>query len=233
VDKVLACSDPHFKWSNPISLNLLYRHAHEKQPDKIVILGDLYDMYSSAKFDKKHFLTPKDEMYQSREEAENFILNLKMACPDAEIYLIKGNHDVRPLKKLLNRAPELEPFIDDKSLWEFDGVSTIHDPREELLIDGNVYIHGHFTRLGAHAEYYQRNVIHGHSHRAGIFTFNSFSGLLFELDCGYLGDPLSQPLSYPRQKYVKWTHACGWIDADGPRIITLEAPKRHVHEDKK
>jgi hypothetical protein len=104
----------------------------------------------------------------------------------------------------------------------FEGVKTLHDPREELKLPGNVdVIHGYLGRLGDHRNYTLTNVVHGHTHTGGV-VFRQVAGrVLWELDCGLAGDMESKALSYTPQKSTKHTLGWGFLDEYGPRFIPL------------
>ncbi len=108
-----------------------------------------------------------------------------------------------------------------KGLWEFDGVTTMGSERDELIIDGILYMHG-FRKHGDHVKYNLMSTVCGHSHTGGV-VFHPIKGkTLFELNAGYLGDPKSAALSYTRQsKISKWTLGLGYIDDYGPRFVPL------------
>lgn len=185
-------------------------------------MGDLYDAFSASKFPKSDIdMTPRQEVEWARGLAEDFWTAIKAASPKSICYQIKGNHDDRPRQRLIEKAPDVEAFYKPLELWKFKGVHTIDDPREELILDDIVFMHGFRSQLGQHAQYNQRNTVVGHSHRGGVYYFKNWEKTLWELNCGYLGDPLSKPLSYTKQRFTHWTHGYGYIDDNGPRFIPL------------
>ena len=133
-----------------------------------------------------------------------------------------GNHDVRPLKKVMELVPEVEIFVEFSKWFEFPGVKTVTDHREWLEIGNVSFTHGHLSTPGAHARSFDRNVVCGHSHKGSVQYLNCRDGkMLFELNCGYIGDPMSRPMSYTAKNQVPWTLGFGVIDQWGPRFIAL------------
>lgn len=193
-----------------------------KSVTDIVQVGDLYDLFSFSKYPRSlNVGTPKDEILQGRAMAEEFWRLLQKRCPKATCYQLLGNHDERPAKRILEKAPELEALIDIKHLWEFKGVKTIHDPREELMLDGIYFQHGFRSKLGDHAKFNQASTVCGHSHVGGVVFFPLRDKILFELNAGYLaGD--EEPMRYTRQSLTRWTHGFGIIDALGPRFVPIK-----------
>jgi hypothetical protein len=222
--KILALGDLHFPFANLGALSAVLQFA-ECNPDitDIVQVGDLFDMYSWAKFPRSHLvIRPDEEITLGRRMAEDFWKKLQNILPRAKCWQLLGNHDIRPLKKVAELAPEAEVFIELRKWFEFPGVSTIHDPRAWLEIDGVSFTHGHYLRLGQHAQRYQRNVVCGHTHKGGVFFYQTVKGqILWELNCGYLGDERAKPLSYSPVKQHDWTLGLGVIDQYGPRFISL------------
>jgi predicted phosphodiesterase len=222
--KFLILGDTHFPWVNVGALEAVYQFI-EANPDisHVIQVGDLYDMYSWAKFPRSHMLyTPKAEIELGRKMAEEMWSKIRAMLPKAALYQIMGNHDVRPLKKVMELAPEIEIFIEINRWYQFDSVHTVTDPREWLTIENYHFTHGHLSGLGSHAKRFTKNVICGHTHTGGVYYGQLESGkIIFELNAGYLGDPNSRPLSYTATKTVHWTVGFGVIDQWGPRFIPL------------
>lgn len=199
----------------------------EIQPTIVVQLGDIYDLFSMSKFARPaDFILPSEEVKEARELAVGMWKQIRKNTPGVQCYQLMGNHDVRPRKRLEEKLPELACFSDFNSLWKFDGVNTIYDPREALILDcppalGKVvFTHGWMNRMGAHLDFFNNHVVFGHLHRAWAISTERHK-TLYELCCGYLGDPKSIPLSYTANKHNKWTHGLGVIDENGMRFIGL------------
>lgn len=192
------------------------------KPARIIQVGDLYDMLSHGKFPRSlNIYTPIQEMNEGRKITEKLWSELQKASPKAECHQILGNHDARPMKRILEAYPEAELFLDFTKWFTFSGVNTHMDLRKELILDGIAYIHGYKSKLGEHMEFMRRPVVCGHSHRPGIAYKNFGDSVLFEMNVGYLGDPESKALSYTPQRHTHWSHAFGVIDENGPRVIML------------
>lgn len=193
------------------------------KPTRIVQAGDLFDMFSWSKFptSRNHF-TPQQEAQLGREAAEKLWADARKAAPKAECFQLMGNHDVRPMKRVLEAAPALEVFLNFRPYFEFDGVKLIQDPREELAIDGVYFIHGHRTRLGAHRDYLLAPTVVGHTHKGGVVYRNVRGRTIWELNVGFLADAQSKGLSYTSQKIDDCTLGIGWIDELGPRFIPYQ-----------
>lgn len=215
-------SDIHFPFSNQKVLDKFYRHIEKEKPDYVVLVGDAWDMYSHSRFPRSHnVFTPREEQELSRKKNEELWKEVLKANPLAKCYQMLGNHDVRPLKKVLESYPAAEDWVERmiRELFSFPGVETIFDPRQELTL-GNVLLHhGYRSKLGDHRDYLLQNVIVGHTHVAGVVYRHLRGETLWEMNCGLAGDPSSKGLSYTPQKITHWTPAFAATSEDGPRII--------------
>ena len=228
-ESTLFIPDVHFPFEHTETLAQIYEFAEKHKPKNIVQLGDLYDMYSHAKFPRSHnIFTPREEFSLSRKKAEAFWKTLREKSPKSKCYQITGNHSVRPIKRILEVYPEAEDWIVEvvQRMMTFEGVTSITDPREELMMPGNVcVIHGYRSNLGAHRDYTMMNVVCGHTHRGGVVFRQVKNNIIWELNAGLAGDATSKGLSYTSQKLVDWTLGFGWLDQYGPRFIPARKRK--------
>lgn len=195
------------------------------KPLHIVQLGDLYDFYSFSRFPRTHnLMTPLQEVEQGRKEAEAFWRDIRKAAgPKAECYQLIGNHDARPAKRVLEKAPELGHLVERglSGLWDFKDVTTMPSDREELVLSGIVFHHG-WRKHGDHVKHNHQSTVVGHLHTGGTVFVAIKGETLFELNAGYIANPLAVPMSYGAQKrFRKETQGVGWIDDLGPRFIPL------------
>lgn len=192
-------------------------------------MGDLYDMYAYSKFARTHDLcTPKEEIEEGFLWAQNFWKNIQKLAPAARKIQLKGNHDDRLMKRAFERWPEAASIISraEQSLYHFKNVETIQDSRDGLEIEGVMYLHGYLTQLGAHARYFLKSVVHGHSHRGGTVFYNIGGTIIGELDCGFAADRNKVPLQYGPTKTMLWTEGYGEIDEKTLRFVPVIESKK-------
>lgn len=223
-NNILVLGDTHFPWVSLEALSAVYVYI-EKHPeiDTVIQIGDLYDLYSWAKFPRSHLIyNPKQELEQARLMAEDMWKKVQKLLPNARCIQLLGNHDIRPIKKCLELAPELELFLEFKKFFVFENVELVEDPREPLQLNGINFIHGFLSGLGAHTRKYLQSTVCGHTHKGGVVMVVLGDGkVLFEANAGYLGDPLARPLSYTPSKLKEWTHGLLHIDEWGPKFVSL------------
>lgn len=224
VPRVFAIPDLHAPFTDWKRVARVYADIDDQNPDYVVQLGDAADRISFGRFARSHdLMTPEEELEEARQGIASFWVNVKKAAPKAQRIQLSGNHEARILRQVLERFPEVYSLLKraEGDFWKFDGVKTIHDHRHELEINGVVYCHGWLTNLGAHMRYLGKNVVHGHTHRAGLIVERWHGKQIWELDCGFLADELQVPLQYGPTKTVKWVKGYGDIDGHIPRFVPL------------
>lgn len=220
--RVLCIPDTHAPWVKESLTLKVYNTLANNKYDVVIQLGDLYDMYSFSKFARTHDIcTPKEEVEQGFEWARNFWKNVHKLAPKARKIQIKGNHCDRLMKRTFERFPEAASILmrAEHSLFDFPNVETENDSRCPVEIEGVLYTHGHYTKLGDHARYFLKPVVHGHSHRGGTIFYKLGGKIIWELDCGFMADENQVPLQYGPTKNTLWTPGYGEVDKFGPRFI--------------
>jgi predicted phosphodiesterase len=222
--RIAVLGDIHEPFSHEKTKSEFVLFCEKEQPEWIVQVGDAFDQYSWAKFPRSHnIFTPKEEETVAKKNLEELFNILRLKCPNSKLVLLHGNHSIRALKRVLESVPTMEHWAQKylEELMTFDGVKTIHDPREEFLIGDIAFHHGYLTQLGAHRDYMMMNAVVGHTHMGGA-VFRQIQGkILWELNAGLAGDPFAKGLSYTSQKMSRWTLGWAWVDNYGPRFCPL------------
>lgn len=215
-------SDIHWPFHSQRVVDAFIEYVGKMKPEYVILNGDAWDCYSHAKFPRSHnVFTPKDEQRMAREENETFWKRIKSVSPDSKCHQLLGNHDVRPMKRILEEYPEAEEWIKEKmrQMFSFDGVETTFDFRQELTIGNIIIHHGFKSQAGAHRDHNLQNSISGHTHRPGVVYRTVRGGAIWELNTGYAGDPDSKGLSYTSTRTTDWVQGFGIVDENGPRFI--------------
>lgn len=222
--KIIVLGDIHAPFTHKANLLKVLKIIKDVQPKYVVQIGDLYDFYAFSRFARRHdLMTPKQEMLEGRSLAEMMWYTIKTTSPKSVCYQLRGNHDERPIRRTLERFPEIASLIDVDKLFIFPQVNTIGSEREELILDGIVFMHGYRRRLGDHCRHNLECTVTGHSHQGGVFYMRRGKRVIWELNAGYLADSTLDPFNYmSTTKFNTWTQGFGYIDEWGPRFISFE-----------
>lgn len=106
---VVIASDIHIPFQDDGAVRSFIRYCKEKQPEVVVLNGDVLDMFMLSRFTKGEGRNPLEEMTMCQE----FLDSLRKAVPNADIYYVIGNHENRLEKYVLTKAPELASLIED------------------------------------------------------------------------------------------------------------------------
>lgn len=220
-NKVLIVGDLHCPWENRVAIAKIAKVAQELKPTHIIQIGDLYDMYQFSKYAKRLSITPEQELKLGRRAAEKFWLKMQSVAPKAQCIQLLGNHDIRPFRSMLSKAPELESLFTVHKLFSFAGVKTLDSNRDEFHLDGVLYHHGYLTGLGYHMTLNWSKAVVGHSHLGGVVYRKFGKKTLWELNVGHCANTDSFVFDYGEQKFKNWTLGVGIVDELGPRFIPL------------
>ncbi len=216
--KVLAISDTHFPFHSKKALKKVLELVKKERPTHVVQIGDLLDQYALSRYARTlNLATPADELRKGVEAAKVMWEKIRKTVPRAKLYQLRGNHDERAVKRLMDKLPEFESIVNIDGMYSFPNVCTMETDRDFVIIDEVVYVHGWLSKSLDHAKHFNKPVVHGHRHRAVIET----EGKLWSMDVGFLGDESQEPFRYTMSKVTKWTLAVGIVENRKPRLILL------------
>ncbi len=228
--RMLILGDTHFPWVHKESLERVYGWLSKNPVDVIVQIGDLFDLYAYSRFPRSQMgMDAKEEIDLAQAMATEMWAKLRELAPNAECYQLIGNHDVRPHRSVLAKAPELEHLValGMRNFYRFDGVTTMEDDRQELLIDDILFIHGWGSRPGQHRDHFMHNVVLGHTHKLNTSYRTVYDPVtkeertLTEANAGLLGDPRAKVFGYTPSRVTNYTLGFLVIDDDGFKCINF------------
>lgn len=220
---VMILGDTHFPFEHLGAVAQAVDLIREYQPDYVVQVGDLYDMLSFSKYPRSYNIyTPSDELSLARTKAVAMWSAVRAAAPAAKCIQFRGNHDDRPLKRVLGILPAAEQFVEDgmNGMFRFEGVESLSGELDSYEIDGVLYQHG-YAPFGRHAPENNQSTVTGHLHRGGtVFLISKPYGIFWELNAGWLGDARAPVYAYSAQKRLHATTlGIGIVDPLGPRFL--------------
>ena len=210
-------SDYQCRYNNKELEQSVNKFIKDFRPETVIIGGDLTDFQAIGKYPStlQERMTFVDDINESRAVLER----LRKVAPNAEMFLLAGNHEERLQKFLTDKAPELQDLESLKldvllGLKELDieyifpygrGVSW----HSVLCIHGNrVNAHSAFS---AKAEFYDSgtSLVMGHVQRAGAFYVTDREGThaAFEAGCMCHIEPDLAPPSMRKARVNNWQNA--------------------------
>jgi hypothetical protein len=222
---IIFIGDAHFPFVSMRAVKRVFDIlAHYGSYIRYVVQGgDLHDMLGASKFPRsQNFYSPEKEIELAYRMAGEFWAKIKALCPNATLIQQLGNHDIRPMKRIVERCPELEHMVRPtfEGYFKFDGVLTNLDYRQEIEFDQDILVHhGYRSKLGDHMTYTLFKCVDFHTHHGGTVYRQIRGGTLWDLNGGFIGDPRSKALGYTAQKTTTQTLGLGMLDSLGPRFI--------------
>lgn len=228
-DRIFVIPDMHAPFILPSTISRVLQLVREIKPDLVIQVGDMYDAYTFSRFvGSRDLITPRQEMIRGKAILKKFWKDLQTIVPKAKCLHISGNHEYRLVKNLQSKAPEYEDLLVEpiSQLTEFKNVTSLKSSKDELEVIGHtvgsmIFIHGWSTNKSFHVKYFLQSVVHGHSHSPSLEYVRHKNKTLFEMDCGFLGNPDALPFQYRSTRTSKWAPGVGLIDSYGPRVILL------------
>ena len=196
---ILIGSDIHFPYHDEKAVKAFIDYAETYQPFHIVLAGDIVDFYKLSRFSKGEGRLPGEEL----EMAKDFLQELRLKCPDSDIYYIIGNHETRLERFVNDKAPEIANLV--SNFYDLIGSKSLGvKPCGKITIN-NSFVIEHGTLLGNKSglsaikqlDKYYISGASGHTHRLSKFITrkggNKFvwleTGCLCSLNPHYVIDP--------------------------------------------
>ena len=190
----------------------------KEKPTHVLQVGDLLDMFVFSKYTRSLEITPAEEIAEGIRLATKMWEDIQKIVPKAKCIQMLGNHDTRLIKRISEKLPELSSFFSHENLYKFKKVTVMKSDRDFIEIDGVVYLHGYLSKSIDHARFFNKPVVHGHTHRPCIEVDRPG---LWSMSVGYMADKDALPLQYTQSKLNKWTLAAGVVENGQPRLIFL------------
>lgn len=106
---IVVGSDIHIPFQDDKAIDAFVNFCKNKQPEVIVLNGDVLDFYMLSRFTKGEGRNPMEEVTL----CQALFKRLRNTCPDSLIYYVLGNHEARLEKNILAKAPELASLVED------------------------------------------------------------------------------------------------------------------------
>jgi len=147
-NNILLISDLHIPYHNISAITAALKYGEEAKVNTIIINGDLIDFYQMSRFERD----PRKRSAKFEfDTTKAFLVILRATFPDARIYWVKGNHDVRYEHWLMAKAPEVfdDPYykLEERLRLNEEKIHLIND--KTIIKAGKLNIHhGHLFFRG-------------------------------------------------------------------------------------
>ncbi|MHA2063497.1 MAG: metallophosphoesterase [Candidatus Thorarchaeota archaeon] len=193
LSKAAILNDIHIPYHCQKGLAVAMEYLKDYKPRTIILNGDIIDCYSvsSHRKDPIRLHTFQDEV----NETKDFLATLRKQHPSAFIFFVKGNHEDRIERFILDKAPEitsLDCLSIDKLLELEKFKITFIDEKQHVVLGDLEVTHGRVVRkwsgqsAKAHHEKTGGSVLHGHVHRLGTFYHTNRWGTHVSAENGHL-----------------------------------------------
>lgn len=187
---ILFLTDIHIPYQDDMALNLAIEYGLENKVDCIWLNGDIMDMYGASAHEKlpEHALISEEF-----EVMADFLRQLRMLFPKAQIYYKEGNHERRWTRLLMRKAQELIGMreFELNIILKLEELKIHWIPNETLVKFGNMnVIHGNEFKGGggvnaARSLYLKAkaNVIAGDKHKTQDTIENNLDNQPVKVHC--------------------------------------------------
>ena len=183
----MIASDIHDEEADDFALSVFIAECDRKQPDIIVLNGDIFDEYEFSKYGKD---PRKIRMKERFDYVHDRVFGpLRKVCPNAQIDFIMGNHELRIITHLADKSPNMRVYMSDvldmgfSELFRLDrheinwvskfnlGVFTKSDAKNEVNKNYQVYFDSYVVCHEPDARLQKTmSGTNGHHHKASMVT---------------------------------------------------------------
>jgi predicted phosphodiesterase len=174
-NNILLISDLHIPYHDIDAITIALEYGQQQKVNTVFINGDLIDNAQVSKFERD---LKKRSVKEEFDLTKQFLVSLRAAFPQAEIYWLKGNHCIRWEKFLAQKVSEIwdDPYfhLEERLRLSEERIKILDDT--VLVKAGKLSItHGHHIFKGifspvspARGAYMKakQSVIVGHLHRS-------------------------------------------------------------------
>lgn len=148
-NKVLIFGDVHIPFHSIQAIETMFNFTIDKNIDTVIINGDFADCFDISNFVTDPTIIDFDD---ERNKVKEFLKELKIIYPNANIYYKFGNHESRFEKYLITNAPKIFKCKEFRLEILYDlfniGIEYIQEDKYIVLNNNLNIIHGHEYKNG-------------------------------------------------------------------------------------
>jgi predicted phosphodiesterase len=206
---IVVASDFHFPYEDNNAVLLFLEYLRSKQPENVVLNGDVFDFYQLSRFDQDP--TRKGKLQEDIDRGVSFLRQVRGVLPRSTIYYCQGNHEER-LTKYLKRNPGLWGLtaLNPEELFHLNHLKIQWIP-ESIELGGWRLTHGvslaTHSALAARKEFdrWRSNGASGHTHRLGAYFHTTPAGTFTWLEGGSMCDQHPEYVTGTPNWQLGWT----------------------------
>lgn len=189
--RVIVGSDFHVPFQDDKAVDCFIDYVADKQPEVVVIAGDLLDFYKLSKYVKGPGRDPIEEI----KIAKDILGAIRDKVPYADIYYTIGNHESRLENYVYTKAPDLAGMVG--SFYDLVGckeLNIVPCHRVEFNKNELVVSHGKFVGQRAGQSALKELLAHpfkfgicGHTHRLIKLIYRMLGIKRIQIENGHLG----------------------------------------------
>ncbi|MGW6255456.1 metallophosphoesterase [Streptomyces sp. NPDC055085] len=224
---IVVVADLQLPFHDPNYIRLMEKFIRERKPDEVGQIGDFYDSPGVGRWNKGAAGEYRHNLKKDKLKGLEIIERLQID------WIQYGNHDLRYEQYITQYAPAIDAFLDDEIRFErvfgLDDAGVVLKREPWSIARGWMVAHGHeHKRISpiagstafSLAKKLDRNVMTGHTHRAGIRQ--STQGGKFGVPSRTLtGIEIGHGMRVSAASYVNappdWQQAFGYFYVDGQR----------------
>ena len=246
MQKIVVISDMQIPFHSKKHVESLLRYIEATKPD-IACVGDEIDVPTASRWSKGTAKEFEGTLQKDLNTTKDILLSFRQAQGmDKQFWLQRSNHTQRLEDYIRKFAPAFS-VIDVLKIEALLGLNElgITYNRQLAEIAPNVLLaHGDEGRMFKDsgrtaldlAKRTGKNIVCGHTHRAGIATESSgFGGnqhVLWGMEVGNLMNLKSTGAGYLKEKIANWQHAFGILHIEGnmvkPEIVMMDSKGRFI-----
>lgn len=222
--RILVLADIHCPYHDIASVNKAIEDGKSRGVDTVIILGDMMDFHRISKYpNDPGTLSFQDEIRVGSQMA----FSIRDSFPNAEIFYIEGNHEVRLEHYIQRNADEFRGMEELKMSNLLDlKMQDITYIQDAFIHCGDMsFLHGHELRgvggVNPSRKLFakmKKSAICGHLHRPESFYTRDGAGKLLQCHVlGHLGDP--SPNYHPRND---WQHGYGIVEVTKGGVVRVD-----------
>jgi hypothetical protein len=246
MQKIVVISDLQIPFHSKRHLDSLLNYVDAVKPD-LACVGDEVDVPTASRWSKGTAKEFEGTLQKDLNMAKDILGQFRDAQGKRKKFWLQRSNHTQRLEDYIRKFAPAFSVIDAlriEKLLDLDKLGITYNRQLTEIAPNTLLAHGDegrmFKTAGATAmdlaKRTGKNVVCGHSHRAGIINestgFHAKQTTLWGMEVGNLMDLKSSGSNYLKEKIANWQHAFGILHIEGnlvkPEIIPMDSKGRFI-----